>query len=61
MQKLAKTGKYTEINKQSQAKFWLDQRKYRTVSYALSCTEFKKEVSVKTMLGNTVDEFFFLS
>ena len=31
MQKLLKTGKYTEINKQSHVKFWLNWRKYRTV------------------------------
>ena len=38
MQKLAKTSKYTKINKQSHVKFWLDWRKYRTVSYSFSCT-----------------------
>ena len=38
MQKLVKTGKYTEINKQSHVKFWLNWRKYRTVSYSFSCT-----------------------
>ena len=37
MQKLAKTGKYTKINKQSHVKFWLNWRKYKTVSYSFSC------------------------
>ena len=39
MQKLVKTGKYTEINKQSIVKFWLNWRKYRYVSYSFSCTD----------------------
>ena len=41
MQKLVKTGKYTEINKQSDVKFWLNCRKHvhGTVSYSFSCTE----------------------
>ena len=38
MQKPAKTGKYTEINKQSDVKFWLNWIRYEAVSYALSCT-----------------------
>ena len=33
----AKTGKNTEINKQSDVKFWLNWRKYGTVSYWFSC------------------------
>ena len=36
-QKLVKTGKYTEINKQFYVKFWLNWRKSRTVSYSFSC------------------------
>ena len=36
MQKPVKTGKYTEINKQSDLKFWLHLKKYRAVSYSLS-------------------------
>ena len=32
IQKLVKSGKYTKINKQSHVKFWLNWRKYRTVS-----------------------------
>ena len=35
MQKLVKTGKYTEINKQSYVKFWLDWRKYGTLELNL--------------------------
>ena len=38
MQKLVKTGKYTEINKQSDVKFWLNWIEYGAVSYSLSCT-----------------------
>ena len=38
MQKLVKTGKSTEINKQSHIKFWLNWIKYGAVSYSLSCT-----------------------
>jgi hypothetical protein len=34
-----KTGKYTEINKQSNVKFWLNWIKYGAVSYSLSCNE----------------------
>jgi hypothetical protein len=41
MQKLIKTGKNTEINKQSDVKFWLSWRKYGAVSYLLSCKENK--------------------
>ena len=37
MQKLVKTGKNTEINKQSDVMFWLIGRKYGTVSYSFSC------------------------
>ena len=37
MQKLVRTGKNTEINKQSHVKFWLNWRKYETVSYLFSC------------------------
>ena len=39
MQKLVKTGKNTEINKQSDVNFWLDLRKYENVSYSFSCTQ----------------------
>ena len=39
MQKLVKTGKYTEINKQSHVKFWLNWRKYRSVTYSFSFTK----------------------
>ena len=39
--KPVKTGKYTEINKQSQVKFWLNGIKYGAVSYSLSCTTNK--------------------
>ena len=39
MQKLVKTGKKTEINKQSDVNFWLDLRKYENVSYSFSCTQ----------------------
>ena len=38
MQELVKTGKSTEINKQSHVKFWLHWIKYGAVSYSLSCT-----------------------
>jgi len=38
MQKLVKTGKNTEINKQSNVKFWLNWIKFGAVSYLLSCT-----------------------
>ena len=37
MQKLVKTGKYTEIKKQSDVKFWLNWKKYGTVSYSFTC------------------------
>ena len=37
MQKLVKAGKNTEINKQSDVKFWLNWIKYGAVSYSLSC------------------------
>ena len=37
MQKPVKTGKYTEINKQPQVKFWLNWIKYGTLSYLSSC------------------------
>jgi hypothetical protein len=33
MQKQVKPGKYTEINKQSDVKFWLNWMKYKAVSY----------------------------
>ena len=36
--KTGKTGKSTEISKQSHVKFSLNRRKYRTVSYSFSCT-----------------------
>ena len=39
MQKLVKTGRYTEINKQSHVKFWLNWIKCRTVSYSFSCNK----------------------
>ena len=39
MQKLVRTGKYTEINKQSDVKFWLNWIKYGSVSYSFSCKE----------------------
>ena len=38
MQELVKMGKYTEINKQSNVKFWLNWIKLGAVSYLLSCT-----------------------
>ena len=38
MQKLVKTGKYTEINKQSYIKFWLNWIEFGAVSYLLGCT-----------------------
>ena len=38
MQKLVKTGKNTEINKQSNVKFWLNWIRYGAVSYSSSCT-----------------------
>ena len=38
MQELVKTGKYTEINKQSDVKFWLNYIKFGAVSHLLSCT-----------------------
>ena len=44
MQKLVKTGKNTEINKQSNVNFWLDWRN-GTVSYSFSCTITKSEAS----------------
>ena len=44
MQKRLKTGKNTEINKQSNVKFWLDFRKYGAVSYWLSCKQTKISV-----------------
>ena len=31
-------SKYTKINKQSHVKFWLNWRKYRTISYSFRCT-----------------------
>ena len=34
----AKTGKNTELNKQSDVKFWLNWMMYGNVSYSLSCT-----------------------
>ena len=37
MQKLVKTGKNTEINKQSDVKFWLNWIEYGAVYYSLSC------------------------
>ena len=43
MQKLVKTGKYTEINKQSNVKFWLNWIKFEAVSYLLSCTVYTYE------------------
>ena len=39
MQKLVKTGKNTEFNKQSDVKFWLNWRNYGSVSYSFSCTK----------------------
>ena len=38
MQELVKTGKYTEINKQSDVKCWLNWINYGAVSYSLNCT-----------------------
>ena len=38
MQELVRTGKYTEINKQSNVKFWLNWIKLGAVSYSSSCT-----------------------
>ena len=46
MQKLVKTGKYTEINKQSNVKFWLNGKKYGIISYSLSCTFLSMEESI---------------
>ena len=46
MQKLVKTGKYTEMNKQSDVKFWLDGRKYGTVSYSFSCNWISRYLKV---------------
>ena len=40
MQNSVKTGKYTEINKQSDVKFWLNWKKYGTVSYSFSRSIF---------------------
>ena len=40
MQKQVKTGKYTEIDKQSHVKFWLNWIKHGAVSYSLSCTGY---------------------
>ena len=37
MQKLVKSGKNTEINKQSNVKFWLNRIRNGAVSYSLSC------------------------
>ena len=37
MQKMVKTGKYTEINKQSDVKIWLNRIKFGAVSCLLSC------------------------
>ena len=47
MQKLVKTGKYTEINKKSDVKFWLNWIKYGAVSYSLSCIYFNIFLSKK--------------
>ena len=55
MQKLVKTGKYTEINKQSDVKFWLNWRKYGAVSYWLSCMRrLLVEGCLVQVLANTV-------
>ena len=40
MEKLVKTDKKTEINKQSDVNFWLNPIKYRAVSYSLGCTNY---------------------
>ena len=53
----AKTGKNTEINKQSDVKFWLNWRKYGTVSYSFSCIKTNFLLSKKTLTNQT----FFLS
>jgi hypothetical protein len=47
MQELVKTGKFTEINIQSNVKFWLNWRKYGTVSYSFSCK--RKTITSYTM------------
>ena len=38
---MVKTGKFTEINIQSNVKFWLHWIKFGAVSYSLSCNTFK--------------------
>ena len=42
MQELVKTGKNTEINKQSDVKFWLNYIKFGAVSYLISCKQKQK-------------------
>ena len=42
MQKLVKTGKNTEVNKQSDVKFWLNWIKFGAVLYSLGCTPKEK-------------------
>ena len=59
LQKLVKTGKNTEINKQSDVKFWLNWIKHGAVSYSLSCTHYGKNsehviFSQKYMWHNTM-------
>ena len=41
---MQKTGKYAEINKQSDVKFWLNWIRYEAVSYSLSCTKCQMAV-----------------
>ena len=41
-----KTGKFSQINKQSFVKLWLDRRKYGAVSYLVSCTHTFCEIMI---------------
>ena len=55
MQKLVKTGKKPEIDKQSDAKFWFNWMKYEAVSYSLTCN---KNVLSKVIVQGGVESTF---
>ena len=57
MQKPVKSGKYTEINKQSNVKFWLNWINYGAVSYSLSCTKHKSFPWIDPLLCKSLTNF----
>ena len=61
MQELVKTGKYTEINKQSDVKLWLNWIKFWDIAYlAVNCSKFTSGV-IRFQCRFSLDQAAFLS